>query len=349
MPRRPTLVDIAKKAGVSVMTVSYALRNQPQTAASTREHVMKVARELGYVPDPEISRMMNYLRANKGVRYQSTLALLNSHPTRAAFHYPFMDRLVRGAADRAKELGYSLEEFWISEPGITPSRMKRILHARGVRGLLVPPLPDGRTTLDIDWGPFASIAMTSTLETPSMTRVAADTFSDKTRLLEYLHGLGYRRMAMVTNPDQERREHSGSTSAFHWYHREVLRQDQYIPPLHLVAPDRSLLTWLRREKPDVLIGPDERLLKFLREQEWAIPGKLGYAAFAGTVPGVTGIDPQPERIGAAAIDSLSAQIQRNEHGIPQNPKVILIEGELVEGSTTRLIRSSKLRGRSRTV
>ncbi len=160
-------------------------------------------------------------------------------------------------------------------------------------------------------------------------------FTAKIRLLEYLHGLGYRRMAMVTNPDQERREHHGSTAAFHWFHHEVLREPDHILPMQAPSLGKEIASWLRREKPDVVIGPDERLLEFLRGQGFDIPGKFGYAAFAGTVGGVTGIDPQPERIGAAAMDSLTAQIQRNEPGLPLNPKVIMIEGELVEGATTK--------------
>ena len=45
------LVDIAAKTGVSVMTVSKALRDQPDVAAKTRSRIKAVAKEMGYVPD----------------------------------------------------------------------------------------------------------------------------------------------------------------------------------------------------------------------------------------------------------------------------------------------------------
>ncbi|MEM7747655.1 MAG: LacI family DNA-binding transcriptional regulator [Pseudomonadota bacterium] len=43
--------DVARVAGVSPMTVSRALRKDSPVSRRTREHVLKVVKELGYVPD----------------------------------------------------------------------------------------------------------------------------------------------------------------------------------------------------------------------------------------------------------------------------------------------------------
>ena len=43
------LRDIAVKAGVSVNTVSRALRNKPDVGEKTRETILRLAEELGYV------------------------------------------------------------------------------------------------------------------------------------------------------------------------------------------------------------------------------------------------------------------------------------------------------------
>jgi DNA-binding LacI/PurR family transcriptional regulator len=47
-----SITDVAAKAGVSVATVSRALRDLPGVAATTREAVRSAAAELGYVPSP---------------------------------------------------------------------------------------------------------------------------------------------------------------------------------------------------------------------------------------------------------------------------------------------------------
>ncbi len=55
--RRATIEDVAAAAGVSVATVSRALRNLPNVATSTRRRVADVAAELSYSADPAASRL----------------------------------------------------------------------------------------------------------------------------------------------------------------------------------------------------------------------------------------------------------------------------------------------------
>ncbi len=54
---RSTIQDVAVAAGVSVATVSRALRGLPNVAVSTRARVEAAARDLNYRPDPYASRL----------------------------------------------------------------------------------------------------------------------------------------------------------------------------------------------------------------------------------------------------------------------------------------------------
>jgi LacI family transcriptional regulator, repressor for deo operon, udp, cdd, tsx, nupC, and nupG len=57
-PGRPvTVEDVAAEAGVSVATVSRALRGLPNVAPATRARVVAAARELRYQPNPNASRL----------------------------------------------------------------------------------------------------------------------------------------------------------------------------------------------------------------------------------------------------------------------------------------------------
>ncbi len=47
---RTTMAEIANRAGVSLSTVSLVLRDRPGVGADTRQRVLEVARELGYIP-----------------------------------------------------------------------------------------------------------------------------------------------------------------------------------------------------------------------------------------------------------------------------------------------------------
>lgn len=48
--KRPTVYDVAERAGVSIATVSHSFRRPDRIRAETRELVLRAARELGYVP-----------------------------------------------------------------------------------------------------------------------------------------------------------------------------------------------------------------------------------------------------------------------------------------------------------
>lgn len=51
MSDRPTVYDVAERAGVSIATVSFAFRKPERVRPTTRETVLAAARELGYVPN----------------------------------------------------------------------------------------------------------------------------------------------------------------------------------------------------------------------------------------------------------------------------------------------------------
>ena len=49
---RPTIADVAKRAGVGAITVSRALREPERVSEDLRRQIARVVDELGYVPDP---------------------------------------------------------------------------------------------------------------------------------------------------------------------------------------------------------------------------------------------------------------------------------------------------------
>ena len=48
--RRPTIVDVARRAGVSAAAVSFAVNDRPGVSSGTRERILAAARELGWQP-----------------------------------------------------------------------------------------------------------------------------------------------------------------------------------------------------------------------------------------------------------------------------------------------------------
>src|SRR4051794_41827132 len=48
--RRPTIADVARRAGVSAAAVSFAVNDRPGVSPETRERILAAARELGWRP-----------------------------------------------------------------------------------------------------------------------------------------------------------------------------------------------------------------------------------------------------------------------------------------------------------
>jgi LacI family transcriptional regulator len=53
------LKDIAERAGVSIMTVSKALRDEPDVSIATKSRLQALAQDMGYVPDSTAQGLRN--------------------------------------------------------------------------------------------------------------------------------------------------------------------------------------------------------------------------------------------------------------------------------------------------
>ena len=103
MERRPTLEDVAARAGVSRALVSIVMRGAPGASAQTRDRVHQVADELGYRPDPRARRLRQHRTRLIGVTF--------------AVGQEFHADLVDGVYVAAEQLGYD-----VVLSGVTPHR-----------------------------------------------------------------------------------------------------------------------------------------------------------------------------------------------------------------------------------
>jgi LacI family transcriptional regulator len=136
--KRVTLHDLAKQLGVSHTTVALALKNHHRISAKRREQVQKLAKEMGYQPDPFLSGLAAYRRTKSAAKFQGVIAWINhwSQPESLRGFGEF-DGYWQGANEAAKRFGYQLEEVQWPED-CSAKRLERILLARGIQGVLIP-------------------------------------------------------------------------------------------------------------------------------------------------------------------------------------------------------------------
>lgn len=121
------LKDIAQVTGVSVMTVSKALRDEPDVSAETKARIKSFAQQVGYVPDSSA----------QGLRTKTTklFGLLIPATTN-----PVYARIVFALEERAFELGYDvLIAQTLNKPDREDGCLRRLL-SRRVDGLFITPV-----------------------------------------------------------------------------------------------------------------------------------------------------------------------------------------------------------------
>jgi DNA-binding LacI/PurR family transcriptional regulator len=86
--KRPTITDIAQRAGVTKAAVSFALNGQPGVSAATRERILAIAEEIGFQPS-SAARALTVGRSG-------VFGLVIDRPARTLGIEPFFMQLVSG-------------------------------------------------------------------------------------------------------------------------------------------------------------------------------------------------------------------------------------------------------------
>ncbi|WP_328686257.1 LacI family DNA-binding transcriptional regulator [Streptomyces sp. NBC_00343] len=106
----PTVYDVAKRSGVSIATVSRVYRNPDSVRAHTRERVLSVARELGYVPSGNARGLASRITGVLGLCFPDysdpDAEDTDAEDDDAAMLYS--DQIIRGMERTARRHGYAL-------------------------------------------------------------------------------------------------------------------------------------------------------------------------------------------------------------------------------------------------
>jgi LacI family transcriptional regulator len=339
--RRVTLRDIARRAGCHFTTVSLALRGRPEIPTRTRDRILAVARELGYAPDPLLASLASYRHEGRGPHYRATLAWVTNFPTRRGWAEEEIYREYHfGAKERAQALGYDLQEFWLRDDAMTPARAAQILVARGINGLLLAPQPAPSAVLDLDWSRFSAVAIGYSIASPALHMVGPNQYRCVKLAMEKLLERAYRRIGLVMLRASDDRVDHNWLAGYLVMQQQLARRDR-LPALLLPRWDEAAFAaWLNRHRPDAIISKCAEALPALRRLGYHPPRDLGAAFLTRVKPTreVSGVSESPLEVGAAAVDFLAGMIHRNDRGIPDRPRRLLIEGEWFDGRTVRAAR-----------
>lgn len=311
------------------MAVSLALRHHPTVSASTIHRVDKIARELGYRPNPLVSALMAQRNRPKESAFQAKIAFLTAFPERDEWRLSaYAAGCYRGAQAAALTRGYVCEPIWLREPGMSASRLSKILWTQGFQGLLVGPLPVNSLKLELEWTRFAAISLDYSIADPVLHRVVDDHAVGIERVLGEILRRGYGRPGLVLRASQDVRTHHGRLGAF-MVHRSLQPKWAHVPPL-ILPEDRwnteIFSEWLVRERPDVVLTEEMQLPAAVAALGLKVPRDLGIAFFHKDRPArhLSGLQVNSEQVGRIATNVLMRMIETNERGAATVPATTLL-------------------------
>jgi len=195
MMRTPvvTIKDVARRAGVSIATVSYVLNESAPISEATRARVLAAAAELGYRP----SAIARGLRAQ-----ESRIIGYSWHQLPPNHWNPILDRFLYSMANAAEAQGYHILTFTSppdSEPWLPYEEL--ILTGR-VDGFIVSNTnrDDKRIRYLLDNG-FPFVAFGRANEEWDFPYVDVDGEAGIHQAVEHLLALGHRRIGLIAWPE----------------------------------------------------------------------------------------------------------------------------------------------------
>ena len=329
-----TIKHVAKKAGVSTMTVSRVLNNRPDVAAETRRRVQEVIEELGYAPN----------MAARGLKGRSrTLGVVAT-----GIEYYGPSRTLASIERRANELGLSLLLSLITDPE-TESGEDTLtnLLAHQIEGILwaVPEIGNNREWLyermqEID----TPVVFLNTEPRGDISMSAVDNFYGGKLATQHLVEQGYRHIGIVTGPlswweAQQRLEGWRAVLAEHDMAADIDKLQSY-GDWSPASGEAGLLQLLGQARLlDAVFASNDQMalgvLKAAKEVGLSVPDDLAIVGFddipesAYFSPPLTTIKQGLTEMGATTVNMLYESIESREIGEENSPCVAWITPQLI--------------------
>jgi len=325
---RVTVKDIARDAGVSPATVSLALRDDPRIADETARKVKETAQRLGYRPDPHLSHLMGYLQRDKARGGGSVIGILSDFTEAEMRAHAYLSLMLSGVEERCAQLGYKPTIFSLGK-GVGLKRMRAILEARGIQGLVLMPFRNLLFRMDdFDFSIFSVVAIGYGLQSPQLNRAASQQTLAAMRVVEHVMQSGYQRIGVVLPQEIDQRTHHRYLAGFLGQIASKGNPSVAIPPFLFQKLDREALrAWIRKHRIEAIVSSSRELPEVLEELGMRLGEDIALAMvdYRGTRP-VAHMEVPYAAIGKAAINLVHGQLSVNERGIPELAAAFTVPG-----------------------
>ncbi|HEX8330878.1 MAG TPA: LacI family DNA-binding transcriptional regulator [Hymenobacter sp.] len=341
--KRATLRDIAQALGVTVATVSRALKDYPDISIATKQLVLAAAERLHYAPHPMAVKLRQKSYRVVGVVVPDIV-------------HPFFSDVISGIIEVAEGQGYHVLLSQSNESFEKEIRVTQMLHATGMDGLLVclsnetATVDHLRALQDYDLPVVLFDKISADLDASS---VVTDDFQGAYDAVTHLLAQGCTRVAHLKgppNPENTRKRFAGYQAALAAHGLPF--RPEYVVECHDVSHAEGL-AFTRQllalpEPPDGIFAVSDSVaigaLTALREEGRRVPADVAVVGFSDWAvcqlvePQVSSVAQPGYEIGRQATELLLREIQQLRDDQPlEHSRTVLGATLRVRGSSQRLV------------
>jgi DNA-binding LacI/PurR family transcriptional regulator len=329
---KPTIYDVAKKAGVSIATVSNVVNGTGKIGDKTKLKVLEIMKEINYRPSVVASALMG--------KSTYTIGLLIPDISN-----PFFAEIARSVEDRGHELGFNLVICSTDNNPKKEAQYLSLLKQKSVDGIILGTgLRNDITLKELQEEnvPIAVIAR----ETTSITAnsVLVDDYSGGYQATSHLIELGHERIAVIAedlNVMSSRERVRGYKQALEEKGLNV--DEKYILVSDFTVEDGKKITHqlLDSDNPPTAVFACNDMLAIgviqaARDKGYNIPEKLSVVGFDNTIlatvtdPPLTTVAQPILEMGHQVVDLLIQEIKEKK----KVKKRIMLSPDLIVRKTT---------------
>ena len=183
--RRITINLLAEKAGVSKTAVSFAFNNPSRISKTTRERILRIADEYGYVPDP-VARTL-------ATRKVGSIGFLIPQSIPVAFKNPFLSQVLQGIGSVCQKEGFSLTVV----PPLKGCILKGIRSA-AVDGFVTFGLETHLKIVELIRQRNIPLVVVDGKRSKNIPSVNTDDLGGAEKIMEYVLSRGHRRIVILS-------------------------------------------------------------------------------------------------------------------------------------------------------
>lgn len=191
----PTIKDIAKICGVGVSTVSRAINNHPDINPETKEKIMNTIKEYGYVPN-------NSARNLKRVDAKAIAVLVKG------ISNPFFANMIKVIEKECKKKHYYMELSHIESDEDEVDAALKVVKEKRLRGIiflggLFSHSDEKLRKLTVPFVFSTAGSIPGNISKKLYSNICVDDRKESARIVDYLIGLGHKKIAMVVAEPNE--------------------------------------------------------------------------------------------------------------------------------------------------